>query len=95
MPYVKSNIAREIDQGAYPTNKGELNYGITRKMIDFLCFKDKVSYHDISDAIAAARDAADEMKRRLLDPYENKKIIENGDVYPKFLLDQVLQREET
>ena len=83
MPYVEQNrrvvltpVSEETAQTA-----GELNFQITRLFIDYLDYHG-VSYQNVHDAIGAAQDAADELKRRVLNQYEDKKIAENGDVYP-------------
>lgn len=85
MPYIEPGLRPYIDKGgAKPRTKGELNYAITRLMVQFV--KERgISYHVISDAIAAAQDAADEMKRRVLGPYEDVACARNGDVYGDIL----------
>jgi hypothetical protein len=84
MPYVEQRVRELLDDGESPDTKGELNYAITKLMVGFIQFHGK-SYHVISDAIAAAQDAADEMKRRVLGPYEDKQCDRNGDVYQEIL----------
>lgn len=86
MPYITKKSKDLIDAGMLPTNKGELNYKITLLMIEYLQTQEKVGYGTISETIAAANDAAAEMRRRLLDPYEDDKMFTNGDVYPVNLL---------
>jgi len=61
-------------------------------------FRDKVGFHELVDAWgfnsgkhcgeieAALVDAWGEYQRRVVGPYEDKKIKENGDVYPQELL---------
>lgn len=78
MPYIKEE--RRAQAAVYPETKGELNFAITRFMVEYVKRSGK-SYDVISDAIGAANDAAAEMRRRLLNPYEDFKIQENGDVY--------------
>jgi len=61
------------------TPKGDLTYLVYALALEF--WKEKgASYTSISEAIGALNDAAEEMRRRHLAPYENKKIEENGDV---------------
>jgi hypothetical protein len=84
MPYIDEIARRSIDDSQSPITKGELNYAITRLMVKFVALGGK-RYHVISDAIAAAQDAADEMKRRVLAPYEDKQCDKNGDVYQEIL----------
>lgn len=65
--------------------KGDVNYicfKLLRSMEQYLGseYKFKFGYQDHSDAVAALRDCADEYVRRVLAPYEDIKIQENGDV---------------
>lgn len=74
MPYITKERARTIREaylGDIET-KGELNYAITTLLVEYLVNNGK-SYQTISDVVAAAQDAADEMKRRVLAPYEDDK----------------------
>lgn len=64
-------------------SKGDLNY-VVCELIGRLILKTKVGYTEISNWIDTLPDAEYELRRRLLDKYENKKIIENGDV-PSFI----------
>ena len=61
------------------TKKGELTYLVYTLGLEF--FKDRKSYTNISTAISSLQDAAEELRRRHLNPYEDKKIEENGDVF--------------
>ncbi len=93
MPYI-SKARRDAlfsdsltDFNNTPSTKGELNYLITEIMIDYLNHHG-LSYTNISNASDAARDAANEMDRRILSLYEDKMAKKNGDVY-KSLIKQV------
>ncbi len=59
--------------------RGDMNY-ITffmgRRYVD----KKGESYHNHSDVCAALNDCAEEYRRRFMNPYEDKKMEENGDV---------------
>ena len=61
-------------------SKGELNYVIC-ELTGQLISKSRISYEEISKWITAIEDAADELRRRLLHPYEDAKRFENGDVH--------------
>jgi hypothetical protein len=86
MPYL-----RPIDAGNFnlildelslapPTNPGELNYLFTK--IALLYFNTQGGrYQQINDILGALQGASNEFYRRVAVPYENKKMIENGDVY--------------
>lgn len=62
------------------TGKGDLNY-----VVSLLAWEWAKShgggYTNISNAIGALQDAAEELRRRKLNPYEDEKIAENGDAY--------------
>ena len=95
MPYVTRDTKKLLDLGASPSNPGELNYKVTQEAIAYLMRQEKLSYATISATIASLSDASAELRRRLLDPYEDMKIAENGDVYPDALLDATDQIRQT
>lgn len=78
MPYIepKDRIAAAVA----PLTAGELNYAITKLVIGFVRAKG-LSYQTISDALGALDGAKAEFYRRVAVPYENMKIVANGDVY--------------
>lgn len=69
-------IKKQIEQGKM--TKGDLTYITYALGIEF--FKKKPSYTTISTAISCLNDAAEELRRCHLNPYEEKKKKENGDV---------------
>lgn len=79
MPYINEVSKRELAAGRRPRSVGELNYCITRLMIEFC--HNNLSYVDINDVIGAVECAKLEFYRRMAVPYEDQKILENGDVY--------------
>lgn len=83
MPYIKNEDYSTAK--TQPDTPGELNYAITMLMIEYLT-REGLSYANAAETIAAATEAAAEFRRRVLVPYENEKIAENGDVYPTHLL---------
>jgi hypothetical protein len=80
VPYITKQAKVEIDGGRRPVTAGELNYVITRTMLQFLEGQ-TLSYDSINDTIGAVEAAKQEFYRRIAIPYEDKKIAENGDVY--------------
>lgn len=60
--------------------QGDLTWAIATLMDEFIVTHG-ISYAKLSSVRAAAQDAADEWYRRVMAPYEDKKITENGDVY--------------
>jgi hypothetical protein len=82
MPYIKQERRDSltpiyIDEFQ---NSGELNYTITYLIKEYIKTKNE-SYQTYNDIIGALECCKQELYRRLISIYENKKIIENGDVY--------------
>lgn len=63
---------------------GTMNYLFTRLAHAYLDSKE-LNYQHINDMIGALEGAKQELYRRVAVPYEDKKIIENGDVLPESL----------
>lgn len=84
MPYIKSDDRFKFNLGLFelPNCKtpGELNYLMTRICQDYLKEVGK-SYTSMNAVIGVLECVKHEFQRRLLDPYEDGKIKENGDVY--------------
>lgn len=89
MPYIKDEDKEAFSEAINKIaplirNKGDLNYVIC-ELVGTVIFRDGISYTQMSEKIDAVHDAETELRRRLLDRYEDLKIIENGDV-PSFQL---------
>lgn len=87
MPYIKDERKAYFEEdikrlGMFITTKGDLNYVICELNGQFIA-RTGVTYTKMSEKIDAVHDAEAELRRRLLDLYEDNKIIENGDV-PSF-----------
>lgn len=81
MPYITKEQRALLDaRDEYPENAGELNYMLTKQIINY---QDRMglSYQVINDIIGALDNCKSEYYRRVAEPYENQKIIMNGDVY--------------
>lgn len=86
MPYIKKIDRLKIDKMMnldlirfYKSNPGILNYIITRVIGTFLgC---NPNYERFNAAIGVLECAKLELYRRMVAPYEDTKIKENGDVY--------------
>lgn len=82
MPYIKA------DRRAYfqaivdlPLDQpGELNYCITELLLAYT-MRQGLTYGRINDCLGALEGAKLEFYRRLVVPFENKKMVEHGDVY--------------
>ena len=89
MPYIKQEERPIYSPNAYAVpsaeTSGQLNYQITELVSAFLNDPEppftRRSYAKYNEAIGALECAKLELYRRLIAPYENDKIEENGDVY--------------
>jgi hypothetical protein len=79
MPYITKEARAEIKKGREPRTVGELNYCITQLLINYCHINTK--YSDFNDVVGAVELAKAEFIRRMVNPYEEGKIVENGDVY--------------
>jgi hypothetical protein len=86
MPYINETLRVEFStltemiSKCSITSAGELNYLITKLCCQYLDTYD-VGYSSMNNAIGALECAKMELYRRIAVPYEDKKLIENGDVY--------------
>ncbi len=88
MPYIPDKEKHEMSDcierlQAFIDTKGDLNYAICELVGRLILDSDKISYSQMSEWIDGVHDAEAELRRRVLDPYEDIKIFENGDV-PSF-----------
>lgn len=82
VPYVLQQIRDELEaEGGYPVTPGELNYAITKLIVDYFD-RTKPDYAGINEVIGVLECAKLELYRRVAAPYEDTKCAENGDVYP-------------
>lgn len=89
MPYIKKEIKQLLAEPLEPlanyfssaSNKdpGHLNYVLT--MITRFWLPEDPRYADFNAAIGVLECAKQELYRRMVAPYEDKKVKENGDVY--------------
>ncbi len=80
MPYIKSEARADFNITAVPEDAGELNYAFTFIIKSYLEGKE-LRYQLINDVVGALEGAKTEFQRRVVTPYEDIKIKENGDVY--------------
>ena len=82
MPYIKQNIRANLSPHSMsvPLNAGELNYQLT-KLVNRYISAAGLSYGTLNNAVGALECAKLELYRRVILPYEDEKINENGDVY--------------
>lgn len=79
MPYIKAD-ERSYVRKAGPENEGDLNFLISELVDDFIGTHG-LSYKTLNTAIGALECAKLELYRRIAAPYEDEKIVENGEVY--------------
>ncbi|MHA1815232.1 MAG: DUF6899 family protein [Candidatus Heimdallarchaeaceae archaeon] len=84
MPYILDEDRPKFDKAievltGIVNAKGDLNYTVC-ELVGRLILKTKISYTQISEWIDGVHGAERELTRRLLNPYEDIKIEENGDV---------------
>jgi hypothetical protein len=84
MPYIKQENRFGEEEMMYllddVNSDGDLNYLIT-SIIDAYLRHRGLKYDSINSAIGVLECAKLELYRRIAGPYEDKKIVENGDVY--------------
>lgn len=82
MPYIHKERRNDLvpDPLDNSATTGELNFQITAVVKRYLDLKG-TNYKTINDIIGALEGAKLEFYRRVAVPYEDTKIIENGDVY--------------
>jgi broad-specificity NMP kinase len=82
MPYIhpRYRVLLESEHNQKPQDCGELNYAITRLVNDYIIHHG-LKYGSINEIIGVLECAKLELYRRIAAPYEDTKIVENGDVY--------------
>lgn len=87
MPYVDNRTRAELEKRT-PQTPGELNYAITQLLIAYTKSQG-LSYQTINDINGAVEGAKLEYYFRVARKYEDRKIRENGDVYPQYLVGDI------
>lgn len=80
MPYIPKSERRKVDD-LILMNAGNLNYAL-HQLIDKYFDQHEISYQTINDVIGVLECAKMELYRRGASPYEDKKILQNGDCAP-------------
>jgi hypothetical protein len=89
MPYLAEGDRQAVDElvekirEASIAGAGTLNYLFTQICIAYLAEATPARYIHMNDLIGALECAKLELYRRLVVPYEETKIAQNGDVYPE------------
>lgn len=87
MPYIPQSEKIKVDQDKSITNAGQFNYALNQ-VISAYIDQNKFNYQTCNDIIGAMECAKMELYRRLVAPYEDKKILQNGDVKPFLSIEQ-------
>jgi len=88
MPYISENrrklinINVEFPDGA---NSGDLNYVLTIILQEYLLCQKTINYSALSECVSSLECAKLEFTRRIVNLYEDTKIVENGDVYGRII----------
>lgn len=80
MPYLSQAVRESLNDGRKANNGGELNFQISKLVNDFIAMRG-LSYSTINEAVGALECAKLEAYRRVAAGYEDKKVIDNGEVY--------------
>jgi hypothetical protein len=87
MPYIKqedkSQYTEMLNKLPEMRSAGELNYVLTTICKEYINDKG-LKYQTLNDVIGALEGCKQEFYRRVVAPYEDTKIAENGDVYTLF-----------
>ncbi len=92
MPYIdkhrKAELKPLLDQ-ILLSSPGDITYAVSILMINYLKRNSPhmLTFTSLNSCIGAIERALDEFKRRILDPYEQEKIRDNGDIYQEFIRD--------
>ena len=84
MPYIKPEEKAKFDEnslygaGLKCEHPGDLNYAISEIIAGYIASKGK-RYQHMNDVLGALHAAGLEFNRRIVAPYEDTKIQENGD----------------
>jgi hypothetical protein len=86
MPYIDPHDRPIIDEHIDPvipflSGPGDLNYAMTKLAAEYLDMMG-TSYAHFNEVIGVLECAKQELYRRMVVPYEERKCAENGDVYP-------------
>lgn len=84
MPYIDPALRHplEHDNDVHPMDAGQLNFAITRTIHHYL-ERRGVRYATLNEVIGVLECAKLELYRRVVAPYEEIKIAQNGDVFPR------------
>ena len=81
MPYLTEDRKKQLLEWGYQAeNGGDLNFLFSNIIRNYIWFHGS-NYQRINDVVGALEGAKLEFYRRIVTPYEDNKIEENGDVF--------------
>lgn len=80
MPYIKQERRDALENGDDLHSVGELNYSLTQLLLEYANIFGH-NYSTYNAIIGALECAKMEFYRRVINDYENDKMLENGDVF--------------
>jgi len=80
MPYIQQSRREEITDSSLVETAGELNWLLTILINDYINKHGK-SYQTLNEVVGVLECAKLELYRRVVSPYEEIKMQQNGDVY--------------
>lgn len=82
MPYIEQKQRKDLNDGEPPITAGRLNYVISRLCDDFIMADGMgLSYDTLNEVIGVLACVQQELYRRVVAPYEDMKMQDNGDVF--------------
>lgn len=81
MPYIPKSEKERVDENKSIQTAGQFNYAL-HQLVAVYFEQNKFNYQTCNDIIGALECAKMELYRRLVANYEDKKILQNGDVEP-------------
>ena len=89
MPYISGDRKQLEEAKRNPQSPGQLNYAISCLLIDYLD-EHRISYVVLNEIVGAVELAKQEFIRRVVNPYEEKKIeTSNNDIY-QYIEEQII-----
>lgn len=91
MPYIYDEARQDLEFKREPENVGELTYVIQRSIAHYLLAKRAdgadLHYADFAEVLGALEGARVDFERRVLAPYEERKLAEHGDVWDRAIIE--------
>lgn len=88
MPYLTEERQQRVARSEGPTDAGDLTYLIQQQLQKYLMGRTAIRYEDLAVCLGAIEGAKLDFIERIVQPYEARKLVENGDVWREELLPQ-------